>query len=99
MLDDRCTEPSRLVITAAICAHNDAAVLRDAVASVMKQTLPGSNYEVLVVGTLSPGPMLDAWEQRSIGPQPVIAPWSPRGMPAVGRVTQVARRSSPVVDR
>ncbi len=55
--------------------------------------------DVLVVGTLSPGPMLDAWEQRSIGPQPVIAPWSPRGTPADGHVTRAASGSSPVVAR
>lgn len=53
MSDDRCTELPRVQITAAICAHNDAAVLRDAVASVMKQTLPGSNYEVLVIDNAS----------------------------------------------
>lgn len=55
--------------------------------------------DVLVVGTLSPGPMLDAWEQRSIGPQPMIAPWSPRGMPEDGHVMQAASGSSPVIDR
>ncbi|MCH8152631.1 MAG: glycosyltransferase [Planctomycetes bacterium] len=55
--------------------------------------------DVLVVGTLSPGPMLDALEQRSIGPQPVIAPWSPRGTPVGGHLTQAASGSSPVVDR
>ncbi len=63
------------------------------------QIILGRGRDVLVVGTLLPGPMLDAWEQRSIGPQPVIAPWSLRGTPAGGHVTQAASGSSPVVDR
>ncbi len=37
--------------------------------------------DVLVIGTLSPGPMLDARDQRSADPRPVIMPWCPDGMP------------------
>lgn len=33
--------------------------------------------EILVIGTLSPGPMLDAFERRSTGHQPVLLPWRP----------------------
>jgi len=35
--------------------------------------------EVLVVGTLSPGPMLDASRRRADDGRPVILPWRPRG--------------------
>lgn len=35
--------------------------------------------EVLIVGTLSPGPMLDALERRCDGVHPVLIPWAPRG--------------------
>lgn len=31
--------------------------------------------EWLVVGTLSPGPMLDSWEMHRAGPRPVFSPW------------------------
>ncbi len=51
--------------------------------------------DVLVVGTLSPGPMLDALQRRSCGDLPVLAPWLPAG----GHVTQAASGSSPVVGR
>jgi hypothetical protein len=41
-----------------------------------------------VIGTLSPGPMMDAYRRRQPGPRPVLHPWSPRhaaaGVP-VGR--------------
>ena len=37
--------------------------------------------DVLVIGTLSPGPMLDARDKRRVGPRPVIMPWRPDGMP------------------
>ena len=37
--------------------------------------------DVLVIGTLSPGPMLDARDERSTDPRPVIMPWRPDGMP------------------
>ena len=37
--------------------------------------------DVLVIGTLSPGPMLDAHDERSADPRPVIMPWRPDGMP------------------
>jgi len=36
--------------------------------------------DVLVIGTLSPGPMLDAHDERSADPRPVIMPWRPDGM-------------------
>jgi len=36
--------------------------------------------DVLVIGTLSPGPMLDAHDKRRLGPRPVITPWRPEGM-------------------
>ncbi len=36
--------------------------------------------DVLVIGTLSPGPMLDARDHRRIGPRPVVIPWRPEGM-------------------
>jgi len=35
--------------------------------------------ELLVIGTLSPGPMLDAMERRVGGPTPVLCPWMPLG--------------------
>jgi GT2 family glycosyltransferase len=37
--------------------------------------------EVLVVGTLSPGPMVDAWQRRCAAGagRPVLTPWRPRG--------------------
>jgi hypothetical protein len=37
----------------------------------------GDDAEVLVIGTLSPGPLLDAWEHRGavMHGQRVIAPW------------------------
>jgi hypothetical protein len=39
--------------------------------------------DALIIGTLSPGPLLDAWERRSADPgQRVISPWSSLG-PAV----------------
>ena len=36
--------------------------------------------DVLVIGTLSPGPMLDARDMRRVGPRPVIMPWRPAGI-------------------
>ena len=33
--------------------------------------------DVCVIGTLSPGPMLDAWERRRVPCRPVVRPWSP----------------------
>ncbi len=36
--------------------------------------------DVLVIGTLSPGPMLDARDKRRVGPRPAIMPWRPGGM-------------------
>ncbi len=39
--------------------------------------------DALVIGTLSLGPMLDAWERRrNGGGPPVIMPWTPRGLTA-----------------
>jgi hypothetical protein len=42
--------------------------------------------EALIIGTLSPGPMMDAWEHRrggrGGGRQKVILPWTPRGLTA-----------------
>ena len=37
--------------------------------------------DVLVIGTLSPGPMMDAWERRRGEGRPVLRPWS-RSEPA-----------------
>ncbi|MEE9129333.1 MAG: glycosyltransferase [Phycisphaerales bacterium] len=37
-----------------------------------------SEAQLLVLGTLSPGPMLDAFERRSRGGEPVLAAWSPQ---------------------
>ena len=37
--------------------------------------------EVLVIGTLSPGPIMDAWERRCQGDRTVIAPWRPLAPP------------------
>ena len=53
--------------------------------------------DVLVIGTLSPGPMMDAWERRREGDRPVIAPWRPRGMEPVSQ--GALRRSGPVASR
>ena len=39
-----------------------------------------SDAQLLVIGTLSPGPMLDAYERRSSRGEPVLAPWSPQRM-------------------
>ena len=36
-----------------------------------------SDAQLLVIGTLSPGPMLDAYERRSRRGEPVLAAWSP----------------------
>jgi len=36
--------------------------------------------DVLVIGTLSPGPMLDARDKQLVDPRPVIMPWRPDGM-------------------
>ena len=33
--------------------------------------------DVLVIGTLSPGPMMDAWERRRGESRPVVRPWTP----------------------
>ncbi|UCD75422.1 MAG: glycosyltransferase [Phycisphaerales bacterium] len=41
-----------------------------------------SEAEVLVIGTLSPGPMLDAMDRRCEEHRPVICPWLPAAMPA-----------------
>jgi GT2 family glycosyltransferase len=38
-----------------------------------------SDAQLLVIGTLSPGPMLDAYECRRTCDRDVIMPWSPRG--------------------
>jgi GT2 family glycosyltransferase len=42
--------------------------------------------EALMIGTLSPGPMMDAWDRRRGGRggqrQKVILPWTPRGLTA-----------------
>jgi GT2 family glycosyltransferase len=35
--------------------------------------------DVLVIGTLSPGPMMDAWERRCGSARQVLAPWTPAG--------------------
>jgi hypothetical protein len=35
----------------------------------------------VLIGTLSPGPMLDAWERRQRGGPPVLLPWHPQGGP------------------
>jgi GT2 family glycosyltransferase len=37
--------------------------------------------DVLIVGTLSLGPMMDAWERRSGGIRPVVLPWMPENVP------------------
>ncbi len=37
-----------------------------------------SDAQLLVIGTLSPGPMLDAYERRSRRGEPVVAAWSPQ---------------------
>ncbi|MEM1422717.1 MAG: glycosyltransferase [Planctomycetota bacterium] len=42
--------------------------------------------EVLVVGTLSPGPMFDALAAHAGRGKPVVAPWSP-GLPALDKAT------------
>ena len=33
--------------------------------------------DALVIGTLSPGPMMDAWEKRAAMDRPVLRPWIP----------------------
>lgn len=40
--------------------------------------------DALVVGTLSPGPMLDAWERRTALGQRIVMPWAPIARAAVG---------------
>ena len=37
-----------------------------------------SDAKLFVIGTLSPGPMLDAYERRSRRGEPVLAAWSPQ---------------------
>jgi GT2 family glycosyltransferase len=45
--------------------------------------------DALVIGTLSLGPMLDAWERRRGGGLPVIMPWMPQGLTAAQYATVV----------
>ena len=49
----------------------------------------------LVIGSLSPGPMLDAFERRSGGHQPVLLPWRPLNALSAGKtkLRQTAARA------
>jgi len=61
MPNGRRIDGGRRRVAAAVCAHNDAAFLADAVASLMRQTLPERDYEVVVVDNASTddtGPVL-----------------------------------------
>ena len=54
----------------------------------VRLTAETDDAEALVIGTLSPGPMLDAFERRLHGGRPggrrVLMPWVPGGRVAVG---------------
>jgi hypothetical protein len=43
--------------------------------------VPERTAEVVVIGTLSPGPMMDAWAGRVANGRPVLRPWSPAHAP------------------
>ncbi len=52
--------------------------LREAGASAVAED---ASPDAVLIGTLSPGPMLDAWERRQRGGPPVLLPWHPQGGP------------------
>ena len=48
--------------------------------------------EALIIGTLSPGPMMDAWERRLHDPRPVIRPWIPEQSSGIAHASENERR-------
>lgn len=48
----------------------------------------GESADVFIIGTLSPGPMLDAFDKHAAGTTPVLMPWNPgEPQPALHRST------------
>ena len=75
--------------TAAIVHEGkNAAMVRRALRELGVREAREPDAEALVIGTMSPGPMLDAFDTLSASGRRVIAPWSaaasrvPRGLPA-----------------
>jgi GT2 family glycosyltransferase len=61
----------------AVVDHGKAGLLIESlVREFGGKLVPESDAETLVIGTLSPGPMLDAQLARAQEPRPVLAPWS-----------------------
>jgi len=51
--------------------------VRQAIEECGGSVVPESEAEALIIGTLSPGPMLDAWERIAAMGTRVVAPWWP----------------------
>jgi GT2 family glycosyltransferase len=66
-------------------------VVRQALSELEVEVVGERKAEALVIGTLSPGPMMDAWERRrggrGGGGPSVIMPWIPLGLTAAQYVT------------
>ena len=66
---------------AAVCVVDEgknAWVVRQVLAELGARVVEDeTRADVLVIGTLSPGPMMDAWERRRGGSRPVVRPWTP----------------------
>jgi len=68
--------PGRLV--ALVDEGKNTWAVRQALVESGAEIVRETEAEVLVVGTLSPGPMLDAWERRASESRPVMCPWLPK---------------------
>lgn len=65
----------RFTTAAIVDEGKNAWAVRRALAELGIDEMPAADADVLVIGSMSPGPMLDAWERRRNQPQPVVAPW------------------------
>jgi hypothetical protein len=72
-------------------AGKNAWVVRQALHELGKRILADEREaEALVIGTLSPGPMMDAIERRQESGRPVVMPWTPRGFTSLCSVLNSA---------
>ncbi len=71
---------------AVIDEGKNAHVVRDALRALGVREVPAEDADTLVIGTLSPGPLLDAWSRRAGDPR-VVSPWDELVMPMIQPVS------------
>jgi len=74
----QCAELAGRVRVAIVDEGKNAEIVRQALREVgARFAADEARADVLIIGTLSPGPVLDALQRRKQSDKPVVAPWTP----------------------